>query len=71
MVTLAGTMCGLVLGPLSNSLSLDLSPSGLWEPGPVVQHDEIYQGYSEQLALKFPAQCQVVLKSDMQMFVCE
>ena len=60
IVALAGTRCGIVLDPLSNSLPSDLSPSGLWEPGPVLKNDEIYQGYSERFALKFPAQCQVV-----------
>ena len=59
MVALAGTKCGSVLDPLSNSLPSDLSPSGLWEPGPVLKNDQIYQGYSERFALKFPAQSQV------------
>ena len=60
MVALTGTRYGLVLDPLSNSFPSDLSPSGLWELGPVLENDEIYQGYSERFALKFPVQCQVV-----------
>ena len=60
MVALAGTKQCFVLDPLSNCLPSDLSPSGLWERGPVLVNDEIYRGYSERLSLKFPAQCQVV-----------
>ena len=60
MVALVDTRCGLVLYPFLNSLFSDLSPSGLWEPGPVLENDEIYQGYSERFSHKFPAQCQVV-----------
>ena len=62
MVVLVGTRYSSVLNPLSNSLPSDLFPNGLWEPGPILEndHDEIYQGYSERFAFKFPAQCQVV-----------
>ena len=60
IVALVGTKCGSVLNTLSNSLPSDFSPSGLWEPGPVLENGEIYQGYSERFALKFPAQYQVV-----------
>ena len=59
-VALADTRCGLVLYPSLNSFLSDLSPSGLWNRGPVLEDDEIYQGYGERLALKFPAQCKVV-----------
>ena len=61
VVAVAGIRCGgPVLDPLSNFLLSDLSPSGQWEAGPVLENDAIYQGYSERFALKFPAQCQVV-----------
>ena len=58
---LASTRCCLVLDSLSNSLPSDLFPSDLRELGPILKNDKIYQGYSEQLALKFPSHCQVVI----------
>ena len=60
MVAMMGTRYGPVLDPLSNSLLSDLSPCGLWEPGPVLKNDELSQGYSEQFPLKFLSQHQVV-----------
>ena len=60
IVALAGTTYGPVLDPLSNSLPSDLSPGGLWEPGPVLKNDGISQGYSEQFPLKFPSQHKVI-----------
>ena len=59
MITLAGTRYGLVIDPLTNFPS-DLNPSGLWEPGPALENNEIYQGYSERFALKFSAHRQVL-----------
>ena len=54
MVALGVTWHDAVLDPLSNSLSSDLSPSGLWEPGLVLEGDDIYPGYSERFSVKFP-----------------
>ena len=56
------TLQGCFLDTLSNFLPSDLSPNCLWEPGRVLEDDNIYQAYSEQFSLKFPALCQVGLK---------
>ena len=61
IVALAGARFSSVTDPLSNSLSSDLSPNGLWEPGPVLEDYEIYQGYNDRFTLKFPVQCQVYI----------
>ena len=56
------TLQGCFLDTLSNFLHSDLSSSGQWEPGPVLEDDNIYQAYSARFPPKFPAFSQVVLE---------
>ena len=56
MVALTVRRCAPVLDPLSNSLPLDYFPRGQCVSGPVLEGDEIYQGYNDRFALQFPAQ---------------